>query len=93
MVIESFLSNRISSLKKEVAKVITEYIDANYRLKKFDSSAVASIIKLMQYDKKNNNSKINFTLLAEIGNARTDNYCNDKLIKEAFRFYNSLAEK
>lgn len=92
LVIESFLSFKAATLKKSEVKKIAEFIDANFLLKKFDKSAVSSIIDLMLYDKKNSKAKINFTLLDHIGKASIDHYCSKALIKDAFKFYNSIAE-
>ncbi|MEO8146610.1 MAG: 3-dehydroquinate synthase [Bacteroidia bacterium] len=92
MIIESFLSYQTALLKKEDAKKITEFIDEKFLLKKLSSKAIDQIIKLMHHDKKNNKKKMNFTLLDAIGVASIDHYCEDKLVREAFGFYNSVAE-
>lgn len=92
MVMESYLSYKHSTLKKSDAKKIAEFIDANYLLKKFDTRSISTIIDYMQYDKKNKNANINFTLLDSIGQASINHYCTKKSIAEAFDFFNSIAE-
>lgn len=44
------------------------------------------ILRLMKFDKKNRNGKINFTLISSIGAGKIDQYCPDSMILEALDF-------
>ncbi len=92
MVIESYLSHLKCKLSKSDVREITEYIDANYLLPRFKAIEITSILKYMVHDKKNTQKGINFTLLASPGNGIIDRYCDTKMIRAAFQFYNSIAE-
>jgi 3-dehydroquinate synthase len=92
ILMESFLSYKMTALKRTDAIEVAEFIDSNYILKKFDRKAINEILALILYDKKNTKSGINFTLLESLGKASTDHYCDKKMITEAFSFYNSIAE-
>lgn len=92
MVIESYLSFKSAKLLREETKQIEEFIDNQFLLKKFTLDAQNQIIDLMISDKKTTNGKINFTLLDTIGTASINQTCTTKTIKEAFKFYNEIAE-
>ena len=92
MMIESFLSYRVCKLKKEEMKLIAEYIDNVYVLPKFSAAAKNTIIELMQNDKKNQNGKLNFTLLKKIGQGVINQLVMQDAIENAFLFYNEMAD-
>ncbi len=89
---ESFLSNKVSTLSKTDVKNIAEFIDKNFVLKKMKPDVIDFVIDIMKYDKKNMGTQVSFALLKKIGKAGYDYYCKRTIIKEAFRFYNSIAE-
>lgn len=92
MVIESYLSFATSTLPKNDTRKIAEFIDKHFLLRKLDSKSVNEICRNMQHDKKNVKGLVNFTLLDQIGKASNDHFCELRQIKEAFGFYNSIAE-
>lgn len=92
MMIESFLSYKICKLKREEIKLIAEYIDEVYFLQKFSVVTKNKIIELMTHDKKNNNGKLNFTLLKKIGQGVINQQVSAETIDDAFLFYNEMAE-
>lgn len=85
---ETFLSYKKNKLDEKKMNEICAYIKKNYRSIDYDNTDYHRIIELMKNDKKNNDNKINFTLLSEIGNALYDNYIEIPLIKEALDFCN-----
>ena len=88
MICESRLAFRRKKLSGKELKEITSFILSKYRPYKMSVPAQREILKLMQHDKKNENRRINFTLLYGIGRSVTDNYCDDKLIRESLNYYN-----
>lgn len=59
---------------------------------KFDitPSDYDSLYELMTHDKKNEGSRINFTLISEIGQVAINQDCSKELIFEALDFYREL---
>jgi len=53
----------------------------------FDDGAIASIIKLTSFDKKNVNGEVRFVLMEELGKFQTDCTVPVELIYRAFSYY------
>lgn len=89
MICESWISKKKKYLSgSELDEIIYKLF--KYTLSfKFKTDA-DGILKLMRDDKKNSGQKINFTLLNGIGDARIDNFIDEKLINESLIFYNNL---
>ena len=87
IVMESFLSNRISGLAKEEVTSIVEVVDSVFSRIELTNDDWKVIKKLMFFDKKNSNGSVRFVLLKSIGNAVTDQAVTEHLLDEAFHFY------
>lgn len=92
MICESYLSYKKGMLNKASLDEITSFILSKYKHYAINNKAEKEIMQLMQHDKKNERKKINFTLLKNIGNAQTDNYCDPILIKESLNYYRLAKE-
>ncbi|MGB5989871.1 MAG: 3-dehydroquinate synthase [Marinifilaceae bacterium] len=85
MISELYLSYLKKDFPEQKLKDITSKIKAIYPI--FTTTDCKDeLIEIMQHDKKNTSSKINFTLLIDIGNFEIDNYCEIKEIKEALDY-------
>lgn len=89
IICEAYLSRKILGLKSEELNEITSFIISIVQPKEI-KHPIKNLIALMKQDKKNNDSEINFTLLASIGKAKINNSCSEELIEESIGFYNSL---
>lgn len=87
MIMESFLSNRISGLAKAELSSICEVVDSVFSRIELSRSDRDSIKQLMLFDKKNSNGTVRFVLLKSIGHAVTDHAVTEQLLDEAFHFY------
>jgi 3-dehydroquinate synthase len=87
MIMESFLSNRISGLTKEDLSSIVEVIDSVFSRVQLSAADWKDIKKLMLFDKKNSNGSVRFVLLKSFGHAVTDQAVTEHLLDEAFHFY------
>jgi len=87
MVLEAYLSSIVNGLDIQSATEIKETINSIYEPVKFKSYDIKAIIKLMRFDKKNENGKIKFVLLKKIGQADYNLEIPEKYIEEAFDFY------
>ncbi|MEZ4853303.1 3-dehydroquinate synthase [Flavobacterium sp.] len=88
MILASFLSKEKELLSKEeyheIKYIINEYFDTV----DFSENDIEQILKLLIFDKKNEFGKVQFVLLTKIGNCVINQFCDDKLIKDAFFDYN-----
>jgi 3-dehydroquinate synthase len=92
IICESFLSFKTMKLDGDDFEKIIKVITSNFE-KYFSSWNIDELLKIMQNDKKNNNSEINFTLLKKIGKPVIDCNCTSELIIESLDFYKNVAYK
>lgn len=90
MICESYISNKVLGFDIDGLNLIVKFIKLNFE-KYQPNWKLEDLIKIMQNDKKNNNSGINFTLLKKIGKAQIDCTCSIELIGESLNYYKNLA--
>lgn len=83
----AFLENLIS---EEDSKLIIENIQRYYPYLDISDFKDEDITALLLNDKKNTDSKINFSLLSGIGSCTYDHQCSQKNIIESIAFYRNL---
>jgi 3-dehydroquinate synthase len=90
MICESYLSYKKTGLElnelNEIARVLGD-LYPKYPLKETNYDTLCAI---MLKDKKNQNGKINCTLLTSIGQCQLDNICTDAELCESLSYYASL---
>jgi len=87
MILGAYLSYKNENFKITDVNTIKDVILKNYPLINFDNPAIEKIIDLLKYDKKNENGKVQFVLLSEIGKAVYNKEVSLNDIKEAFEYY------
>ena len=88
MAIESYISYRLNFITKEKFKEIKEFIYTIYPPIEIEHNEISTLANLMINDKKNENSKISFTLLDDIGSAIYDKYISSEdAISLIYDFY------
>lgn len=90
MMMESWLSTKLDSLSEEDLEEIAAYLLAIYGHQSVPELAFEQLLTLMRQDKKNEDSRINFTLLSAPGSARVNATAEPEMIVEALRWYNGL---
>lgn len=90
MVMEAWLSVRLAELTEGDLAEITAYCLSIYGHQPVPESAFEELIELMQQDKKNDDHRINFTLINAPGEAVVNATAEVELILAALRYYNSL---
>lgn len=90
MIMEAWLSTKLDDLKEDELKEITEYCLAVYGHQTVPEDAFPELIALMQQDKKNDDHRINFTLLSAPGKAKVNATAESGLILDSVRYYNGL---
>jgi 3-dehydroquinate synthase len=66
---------------KDISDKVESYIDELYGVHSFSKSDFDSLYQLMQHDKKNRGSRINFTLLSQVGDPVIDVDCSKEEIE------------
>jgi 3-dehydroquinate synthase len=90
MICEAWLSYKKTGLSEDELNEIVEVITRLYPKYKIEESANPELYSLMQKDKKNQNGKINCTLLAKIGQYSIDNICTEAELCESLSYYAAL---
>ncbi|WP_419870876.1 3-dehydroquinate synthase [Chryseobacterium sp. CT-SW4] len=90
MICEAHLSYLENLITKEDSKVIIENIQRYYPYLEISDFSDEDICKLLLNDKKNVESKINFSLLSGIGSSVYDHQCTQKHILDSLTFYREL---
>ena len=86
MIGEAYLSQQISGLTLDSFKEIFDYLKHLYG-QYFDKDAdIDKLLALMRNDKKNQDNRINFTLLSNIGQVEIDQLIDEEQIKSVLEY-------
>lgn len=90
IVCETFISNQRDMISKDELNSITNYIISTFGKIEIDKTDFENVISITLQDKKNENDKINCTLLVQIGKASFDNFVSKEEIRESLIYYNMI---
>lgn len=90
MIMEAWLSNREGTLPEASLNEIVDYLLRIYGHQSIPEEAFDELIGTMQQDKKNEDHRINFTLLEAAGSARVNATVEVPQILAALAYYNGL---
>jgi len=90
MIAEAWLSQQLAGLSTAELDDITGYLLATYGHQAIPTEAFDALIELMRQDKKNDDHRINFSLLPATGEVRVNATAEEGLIREALGYYNEL---
>lgn len=90
MICEAFLSNQKTALPDNELADITKVLCGLYPKYHIDEMVFSKLFALMQKDKKNQNGRVNCTLLTQIGQCSIDHICTVYELYESLRFYVAL---
>ncbi|MCT2563797.1 3-dehydroquinate synthase [Chryseobacterium herbae] len=90
MICEAHLANLENLITEEDATFIIENIQRYYSYLDISDFTDESITELLLNDKKNTDSKINFSLLTGIGSCTYDYQCSQENILKSLEFYRKL---
>lgn len=85
MIFESLLSVLHLGLQKKEYLEIRKVLKSIYGSIPFEQGDIEQLIHFMRSDKKNDNDRINFTMLERIGQYRVNNYVKEDIIEKVFR--------
>jgi len=89
MVLATYLSHKLLNFPKEKLNIIKSTMIDLYDKVEIHQNDYQHIIELLKFDKKNSHGNINFVLLNDIASTKIDCIVDNKLILEAFQYYNS----
>lgn len=89
MVLAAYLSHKILNFPEKEVKVITGEVKKYFPKIVFNKEDISEIIRLLQFDKKNENGNVRFVLLKEIARPEIDCLVSDDLIISSFEYYNN----
>ncbi len=92
MICECYLSHKLTELPPYILEEITIYLTTLFGHHPNLMQDKEQLLKIMQQDKKNNGTAINFTLLKNIGQPILNQETTHKLILESLDYYNSLSK-
>jgi 3-dehydroquinate synthase len=90
MICEAYLSHKKAGLSAEELLEITNVLTTLYPRYDLKAANTDTLLEYMLKDKKNQNGKINCTLLSAIGKFKIDNVCTDAELLEGLSYYANL---
>ncbi len=87
MVLEAYLSHKLTALTKEELDDIKSTFLLRYQKIDFTENDITAILSLLKFDKKNSHGNVNFVLLESIGKPIIDVKIPNGLYLEAFAYY------
>jgi len=90
MICESYLSHKKAGLSAEDLAEIVKVIRGLYPAYTIPEDIFGELYTYMQKDKKNQNGKINCTLLKQIGQYSIDHICTEDELYDSLRYYTTL---
>lgn len=88
MVVELYYSSKLFDFPIRKTAELKNFVIDFYGKIEIEKSDFEPIIKLMQYDKKNVNGKVNFVLLENLETCKMDVLVADTLLVEGLEYYN-----
>jgi len=90
LICETYISVKKNGLDEKQANEIYDYICKLFTPYIINPHNIPELLDIIKQDKKNNNKKLNFTLITEIGKSLINNDCDEKLIAESIAFYSNI---
>lgn len=90
IIVELYLSVKVLGFEKYLQGKIEKYILDNFNFCPINEKNFEEILSLMRKDKKNEDGKISFVLLNDIGKPSYDQFIDEELIVEALEYYANL---
>ncbi len=90
MICESYLSFAEKLINEKELKEAIEMVFLFFKKIPLEEKMLEPLLNEMKADKKNENGKMNFTLLTGIGSSSVDHFIDENKVKESLEFYFSL---
>lgn len=90
MICEAWLSAQKTGLSTQDLHAITDFFLSIYGHQHVPEASWPTLINTMRQDKKNEDSRINFSLLTAAGHAKVNETAEEQLILDSLQYYNEL---
>jgi 3-dehydroquinate synthase len=90
MIAELYLSHKVCNLPLATLNELSDWLIKIYGKYRIEDNQFEEFYQLMTHDKKNEGTRVNFTLIPSIGEVAINQNCDKKLIFEALNYYKSL---
>ena len=90
MIAELYLSHKVCNLSLATLSEFSDWLIKIYGKYAIEEDQFEVFYQLMTHDKKNEGTRVNFTLIPSIGEVAINQNCDKKLIFEALNYYKSL---
>lgn len=90
MIAELYLSHKVCNLPLVTLNELSDWLIKIYGKYAIEEDQFEAFYQLMTHDKKNEGTRVNFTLIPSIGEVAINQNCDKKLIFEALNYYKSL---
>jgi len=90
MVSELFLSEKLCGFPSQYLKNTSEWIIRMYGTIGIEKHDYDTMLEFMQHDKKNENNRINFTLLKDVGQFEINRHCDQELVFASLDYLNGF---
>ena len=91
MIAELYLSHKVCNLTLAVLNELSDWLISVYGKYTIEESQFEAFYKLMTHDKKNEGTRVNFTLIPAVGEVAINQNCDKALIFEALEYYKQLS--
>ena len=91
MIAELYLSHKICNLPLAILDELSDWLISIYGKYAINESQFEAFYQLMTHDKKNEGTRVNFTLIPSVGEVAINQNCDKELIFEALKYYKQLS--
>jgi len=90
MIAELYLSHKVCELPLATVTELSNWLIDTYGKYTIEENQFDELCQLMTHDKKNEGSRVNFTLIPAIGEVAINQNCDKKLILEALDYFKKM---
>lgn len=90
MIAELYLSHRVCNLPVTILNELSSWLISIYGKINIEENQFGTLFQLMTHDKKNEGTRINFTLIPSPGEVAINQNCDKKMIFEALEYFKQL---
>ena len=91
MIAELYLSHKVCNLPLATLNEFSDWLISVYGKYPIEESQFESFYQLMTHDKRNEGTRVNFTLIPAVGEVAINQNCEKSLILEALEYYKQLS--
>ena len=91
MIAELYLSHSVCHLPTDLLDELSKWLISAYGKFEIETDQFEALYQLMTHDKKNEGTRVNFTLIPAIGEVAINQNCDKSLVFKALEYYKQLS--